>query len=119
MKKSNIFYGWWVVVGSAIMLAVLGPAAVAVANVYQTSIVAEYGITNSQFAISNSLVLGVGIFLSPFVSKRLTSGNFKRTYIISLIIYALAYIGYSFTSKLFVFYILSLFVGYGYLSTTL
>lgn len=119
MKKSKIFYGWWVVVGSAIMLAVLGPAAVAVANVYQTSIVAEYGITNSQFAISNSLVLGVGIFLSPFVSKRLTSGNFKRTYIISLIIYALAYIGYSFTSKLFVFYILSLFVGYGYLSTTI
>ena len=41
MKKSNIFYGWWVVLGSAILLAVLGPAAVAVANIYQTPIVAQ------------------------------------------------------------------------------
>lgn len=75
MKKSNIFYGWWVVLGSAILLAVLGPAAVAVANIHQTPIVAQYGITNSQFAISNSLLLEVGIFLSPFVSKRLSGEN--------------------------------------------
>ena len=69
MGKSKMFYGWWIVIGSAILLAVLGPAAVAVANIYQTPIVTQYGITNSQFAISNSLVLGVGVFLSPIVSK--------------------------------------------------
>lgn len=119
MDKSKTFYGWWVVVGSAIMLAVLGPAAVAVANIYQAPVVAEFGISNSQFAISNSLVLGVGIFLSPFVSKRLSTGNFKRTYIISFIIYALAYIGFGFATNIYVFYILSLFVGYGFLSTTI
>lgn len=119
MDKSKTFYGWWVVVGSAIMLAVLGPAAVAVANIYQAPVVAEFGISNSQFAISNSLVLGVGIFLSPFVSKRLSTGNFKRTYIISFIIYALAYIGFGFATTIYVFYILSLFVGYGFLSTTI
>lgn len=119
MDKSKTFYGWWVVVGSAIMLAVLGPAAVAVANIYQAPVVAEFGISNSQFAISNSLVLGVGIFLSPFVSKRLSTGNFKPTYIISLIIYALAYIGFGFATNIYVFYILSLFVGYGFLSTTI
>lgn len=119
MDKSKIFYGWWVVVGSAIMLAVLGPAAVAVANIYQAPVVAEFGISNSQFAISNSLVLGVGIFLSPFVSKRLSTGNFKRTYITSLVIYASAYIGFGFANNIYVFYILSLFVGYGYLSTTI
>ena len=86
MDKSKTFYGWWVVVGSAIMLAVLGPAAVAVANIYQAPVVAEFGISNSQFAISNSLVLGVGRFLSPFVSKRLSTGKFKRNYNISIIL---------------------------------
>lgn len=119
MKNSKMFYGWWVVVGTAILLAVLGPAAVAVANIYQTPIVAQYGITNSQFAISNSLVLGVGIFLSPVVSKRLSGDNFKRNYIISLIIYALAYVGYGLTTDRIVFYFLSLFVGFGSLSTTI
>lgn len=93
MKSSKVFYGWWIVVGTSIMLSVLGPAAVGVANVYQPSVVNEFGITNSQFAISNSFVLGVGIFLSPFVSKRVAEGNFKRNYIISLLIYALTYMG--------------------------
>jgi MFS family permease len=118
-KDSKIFYGWWVVLGSAILLAVLGPAAVAVANIYQAPIVADFGITNSQFALSNSLVLGVGIFLSPFISKQFTSGNFKRTYMVSLLIYAFAYIAYGFTTNIYLFYGLSLLVGYGYVSTTI
>lgn len=119
MKNSKIFYGWWVVLGSAIILAMLGPAPVAVANIFQTPITAEFNITNSQFALSNSLVLGVGIFLSPFVSKSLMSGNFKRIYTINLVIYTLSYIGYGFTTNIYIFYLLSLLVGYGYLSTTI
>lgn len=119
MKDSKMFYGWWVVIGSAIMLAVLGPAAVAVANIYQAPIVAEYGLTNSQFAISNSLVLGVGIFISPFITRQFTSGHFKRMFIISLFIYAFAYIAYGFMEKLYVFYALSLLVGFGSVSTSI
>lgn len=118
MKSSKIFYGWWIVLGAAIMLAVLGPAAVAVANVYQAPVVAEFGITNSQFAISNSFVLCMGIFLSPFVSKRLAEGNFKRNYMVSLLIYAFAYMGYGFAQNMIVFYLLSFLVGYGSLGTT-
>lgn len=118
MRRSKVFYGWWIVFYSAILLGVLAPAAVAVANIYQAPVVADFNITNSQFAINNSLVLGMGIFFSPFVSKRLTEGNFKRNYIISLLIYALAYIGYGFAPNMLVFYILSLVVGYGYLGVT-
>ena len=64
-------------------------------------------------------MLGVGIFLSTFASQKLTSGNFKRFYTISLIIYAIAYIGYSVSSNIYIFYILSLFVGFGFMSTTI
>lgn len=119
MKKSKTFYGWWVVLGSAILLAMLGPAPVALANIFQTPITAEFNITNSQFAISNSLVLGVGIFLSPVISRQLTSGNFKRNYLINLLIYTVAYIAYGFSTNIYIYYILSLFVGYGFLSTTI
>jgi len=119
LKKSKIFYGWWVVLGSAIILAMLGPAPVAIANIFQTPITEAFNISNSQFAISNSLVLGVGIFLSPFVSRQLTSGNFKRNYTINLLIYAVAYIAYGFSTNIYIYYLLSLFVGYGFLSTTI
>lgn len=119
MKNSKIFYGWWIVLGSAIILAMLGPAPVAIANIFQTPITEAFNITNSQFAISNSLVLGVGIFLSPFVSRQLTEGNFKRNYAINLFIYAIAYIAYGFSTNIYIYYVLSLFVGYGFLSTTI
>src|SRR5690606_27555441 len=75
MKNNKVFYGWWLVLFSALSLAVMGPASVAVANLFQNPVTHEFGITNSQFAISNSLVLGMGIFLSPFISKKLAFGN--------------------------------------------
>lgn len=97
----------------------LGPAPVAIANIFQTPITTEFNISNSQFAISNSLVLGVGIFLSPFVSRQLTSGNFKKNYLINLLIYTITYITYGFSTNIYVYYALSLLVGYGFLSTTI
>lgn len=119
MKNSKVFYGWWIVLGAAIVLAVMGPASVAVANLFQLPVTEEFGISNSQFAISNSLVLGVGIFLSPIVSKKLATGNFKLIYSVSVIVYALAYMGFGLAPNIYVFYLLSLLVGFGYTTTTI
>ena len=119
MKQNNIFYGWWIVLGSAVILAVLGPASVAVANIFQTPVTAEFGISNSQFAISNSLVLGVGIFLSPYISQKLAGKNFRLVFLIGIFAYVLAYAGYGLAPNMYVFYLLSLFVGFGYMTTTI
>lgn len=119
MKQNKIFYGWWIVLGSAIILAVLGPASVAVANIFQPPVTAEFGISNSQFAISNSLVLGVGIFLSPYISQKLASKNFRLVFLIGLIVYVLAYTGYGLAPNIYIFYLLSLLVGFGFMTTTI
>lgn len=116
--KSKIFYGWWIVLSSAFVLAVLGPACVAVANLFQTPVTAEFGISNSQFAISNSIVMGVGIFLSPYISKKFATGNFRLVFVTGVLIYGLAYMGFGAAPNIIVFYILSLFVGFGFMSTT-
>src|SRR5690625_6770246 len=97
----------------------LGPASVAVANIFQSPITAEFNITNSQFSLSNSFVLGGGIFLSPFASQRLMSGNFKKIYTTNLIIYALAYIDYGFAPNIYIYYLLSLLIGSVFLGTTI
>lgn len=112
MKK--VFYGWWIVLGSAIMLGVALPAAVAVANLYQAPVTESFNIPNSMFAIVNTIVLGVGIFLSPVVSQMLSKpGNFKKVMTVGIIIYGLGYMGYGIAPNIWVFYILSLFVGGG------
>ena len=119
MKDKKIFYGWWIVIGTAIILAMLGPAPVALANIFQTPITEEFNITNSQFALSNSFLLGIGIFVSPFVTQKLASGNFKRNYIINLLIYTIAYMSYGFAENIYIYYALSVIIGYGFIGTTI
>ncbi|WP_051258340.1 MFS transporter [Atopococcus tabaci] len=113
MEKKKIFYDWWIVLGAIIVLGTTGPAAVAVANIFQSSVTAEFGISNSQFALTNSIVLGVGIFLSPFISQKLAYGNFKRTFVIGVLLYALGYAGYGLAPNIWVIYFLSLLIGIG------
>lgn len=119
LKNGKMFYGWWIVIGIAILLAVMGPASVAAANLFQNSVVEEFGIGNSQFALSNSLVLGVGIFLSPFVARMVSGKHFKKFLTAAVIIYGAAYIGYGFAPNIYVFYLLSILVGIGNISTTI
>ncbi|KAA9234155.1 MFS transporter [Aerococcus mictus] len=120
MKENKLFYGWWVVLGAIIMLAVMGPASVAVANLFQPYVVEEFGIANSAFAIVNSIVLGMGIFVSPFVSQQFAKkGNFKRFYLIGVLAYAISYGLYAFAPNIYVFYLLSIGVGFGYTATTI
>lgn len=119
VKREKIFYGWWIVIGTAIILAMLGPAPVALANIFQTPITEEFNITNSQFALSNSFLLGIGIFVSPFVTQKLASGNFKRNYIINLLIYTIAYMSYGFAENIYIYYALSVIIGYGFIGTTI
>lgn len=118
-ERSRIFYGWWVVLGGALLLAVIGPAAVTLANVYQTAVAAELGVSEAAFTISNSIILGVGIFLPPFITKMYSQGNFKRFFIISVIIYAAAYASLGLVNNIWTFYLLAVFVGYGYAATSL
>lgn len=118
-KNKGIFYGWWIVVASAIILAIAGPASVAVANVYQSSVIADFGISASQFAIVNSIVLGTGIFVAPVMSQKYATGDFRRIYLFAIILYGVSYGLYSIAPNIIVFYLISFLVGAGYSASTL
>lgn len=118
MKKGKMFYGWWIVIAILINLSFLGPAAVALANLFQTSVTTEFGISNSAFAINNMIVLGIGMFISPIVSKLLSEWNFKKTYMTGIVAYIIGLVGYSISQNIYMFYIFSLFVGIGFITST-
>ncbi|MBG9983110.1 MFS transporter [Aerococcaceae bacterium DSM 111020] len=118
-NERGVFYGWWIVLACAIILMITGPASVAVANIYQTAIIEDFGITASHFSIVNAIVLGVGIFVSPFMSSKYSTGNFKRYLLFSVILYGVAYGAYSLAPNIYVFYLISIFVGAGFAAVTI
>lgn len=118
-KKSKIFYGWWIVLGSIIITATMVPSAMSMANKFLIPVTTEMGISRSAFSLSNAILQAMGIFLSPLVTKKLATGNLKRMQTISIIIYSLVYTMYGFAQSPIHLYILSFILGVAYLSATI
>lgn len=119
MKKGKIFYGWWVVLGCILITCTMVPPIMALSNKYLIAVTSDMGISRSSFSLANTILLGLGIFLSPFVAKRLAKGNMRRIQIVSIIGYALAYASYSLAQNVIHLYISSVFLGVFYLNSTL
>lgn len=113
-QRTKFYYGWWIVIICAVVMAVAGPASITVANLYQEPIVTEFGISKSVYAIANTIVLGVGIFSAPIMSRKYVEGQFTKLFSISLLIYGVAYASYSLAPNIYIYYFISLFVGFGF-----
>lgn len=113
----NMFYGWKIVIGAIIVLAVTGPASVSIANIYQASVTEALAISNSQFSISNTLILSVSVLFAGWMSGMLAK-HFKKVFMISSIIYGLAYMAFGLVNNVWLFYLLSILVGFGFLATS-
>lgn len=117
MKSNKMFYGWEIAIGAVLVLAVTGPAGVAIANIYQHSVTEALNISNSQFSISNTLILSVSVLLSSWVSGLLAK-NFKKIFLIGSLIYGLAYMAFGLVTNVWMFYLLSIVVGFGFLTSS-
>lgn len=117
MKSNKMFYGWKIVIGAVLVLAVTGPAGVAIANIYQNSVTDALNISSSQFSISNTLILSISVLLSSWVSGLLAK-NFKKVFLIGSLIYGLAYMAFGLVTNVWMFYLLSIVVGFGFLTSS-
>ncbi|QQK07236.1 MFS transporter [Miniphocaeibacter halophilus] len=118
-EKKKIFYGWWIVVGSILVTATVVPSVMATAGLYQDSVVKELGINKSTFALSSTILQGLGIFVSPFISKKLANGNMKRIQNISVVLFALVFATYGLAQSPIHLYITSFVLGILFLSSAM
>ena len=121
MNKSNnkVFYGWWIVLGSILVTATVVPSVMSMANKFLIPITEDLRISRSAFSLSNSILQGMGILFSPFITKKLAKGNMKKIQSISIILFALVFASYSLATKPIHFYISSVILGICYLHTSM
>lgn len=112
MSTSNkIHYAWIIAVGGTFLSTVLVPPVIALFGKFILPVTADMGISRSSFTFSTTIIQGLGIFISPFVAKKLASGNFRRILSISVTGFALAYASFGFAQSLYWFYVSSFFIG--------
>lgn len=119
MEKRKIFYGWWIVLGSVLVTATMVPLVISLSSKYLVQITGEMHLTRAQFTLTNTITQGIGIFLSPFVAKKLSSKNMKKWQSVSIFLFALAYASFSFARNVIHLYISALFVGIFFLFSAL
>lgn len=119
MKKEKMFYGWWVVLGCVLITTTMVPSVMSMANKFLIPFTTEMGVSRGAFTFSNTILQIMGIFLAPFVTKKLAKGNIRRMQSISIIVFALAYASYGLVQNVYQHYAISFVIGISYLNAAI
>ena len=119
MEKKKIFYGWYIVFGCLIITCTMVPSIMALSNKFLIQVTGDLGISRSAFTLANTILQGLGIFISPIVSSRLAKGNMRRIQCISIVGFVLSYASYSLAQNAAHLYISSFFTGIFFLNAAL
>ena len=65
MERKKIYYGWFVVFGCLMITCTMVPPIMALSNKFLIQVTGELQISRSAFTLANTILQGLGIFLSP------------------------------------------------------
>lgn len=117
--KQRLHYGWWIVVGNVLIAGTMVPLIMEVANKFLLSVTTDLSISRSAFTVASTVLHGLGIFLSPLVSRLLEKGNLKKIQCWNIFGFCLAFASYSFAQRAWQLYISAAFLGVFYLFSTM
>ncbi len=117
--KRKFFYGWVVVAGCILITMTMVPPIMALSNKYLIYVTEDLGISRSSFTLANTILQALGIFLSPFVTKKLAEGNLRVIQSVSIVGYCASYFSYSLATQPIHLYLSALLLGVFYLNATL
>jgi len=111
MGDKKMFYGWWVVAASVVIMAMLHPLITTCWGLYVKPITNDMGFSRSAFGICSTIFSGVTVFLSPYFGKWLANKNTRLIHAICIIGLAASYASFSLAQNITHFYISAIFMG--------
>lgn len=119
MNTDKIFFGWWIVLGCAvIMAATCGIALNSIPVAYQ-AMAETYGFKMGAVAMTTSIAALAAMFSAVIVGKLMEKIKLRILMTVCGILYCSGLIGYSFSSTLAHFYLFSIIIGIGFAGTYL
>lgn len=115
MKKYEIYYGWWIVIGGTVIMAFATPMINALSTLFIIPISDDLGISRSSFIITSTITSIASIMSSFVIGRYINFKNIKKIQVCSTLVLALSYGSYAFAQKIGHIYIASLFMGFSYM----
>jgi len=111
MNDKKIFYGWWVVAASVLIMAILHPLITTCWGLYLKPVTNDMGFSRSAFGLCSTIISGVTVFLSPYMGKWLAQKNTRMIHTICVIGLAASYASFAIGQNITHFYISAFFMG--------
>lgn len=111
MNNKKIFYGWWIVGASVLIMAMLHPLITTCWGLYVKPVTEDMGLNRSAFALCSTIISGVTLLLSPYLGKWLAKKNTQLIHAICVIGLAASYASFSLGQSIVHFYISAFFMG--------
>ena len=74
-KKGGIFYGWWIVVVCTLIMATFFTLLLSCISLFIVPITEDLGITRSAFGVFSTILMILGMILSPIAGKICATKN--------------------------------------------
>lgn len=110
-KHSIFFYGW-VIVATSILLTAIGLGAyISTNSVFVKPVCDELDFARGEFTFHRTIISLVSAALMPLYGKLIQRCGVKKVLLLGAVLSGLIMFGYSFSTKLWHFYVLALFNG--------
>lgn len=111
MNKKKIFYGWFVVAGCVMIMALGYAPLVSCASLFIKPITEDLGIARSAYTLVNTISTLLGVFLAPVAGKLMSSKHMHKILVTCIAGVSISYGMFSVANSLPVFYFIAVFVG--------
>ena len=116
--KKGFYHGWWIVVASFFLMAIIFSSMLTLPGVFTVAVTEELGVSRTSFTLHMTICLLASTVAAFFVGKAFTKYNPKTLMTVFTIIAGLCFVGYSFATSVYHFYIASAVVGFSGMFTT-
>ena len=110
-QKKGIFYGWWIVAASIMIMAVLHPLITTCWGLFVKPVTADLGFSRSAFGLCSTIISGVTVVFSPKLGKWLAQKNTQLIHAVCIIGLAISFASFSLAQNIVHFYISAFFMG--------
>lgn len=107
----KIFFGWYVVAGGFILMAILHSMMQTCFSLFVVPVTTDLGISRSAFGICNTVIMVVTMLLSPYMGKWLARKRTTLIFTSCIIGLGLSYASYGLAGAAWSLYISAFFVG--------
>jgi MFS family permease len=111
-SKNGFYYGWWIVFTGMCLMGVVFSAVVSLPGIFTAPVTREWGVDVSVFTVHTTLSGWTGMLGALIVGKLLQKYNTKLLMASAAVVTAACFLGYSFATQVWHFYVLSAVIGF-------